>query len=459
MNLPKYRCTRATHFSIGLAAILGTALLTVCVEPWSSFSLPVGAVPKRLLQANGVLAYSTPWGWTAASKSHLVPCVAGMLVVSLIAGFSLRRQHMSLHASAIIDRAGQNDDIDIHDDLLIKAGLRNLLGVQDNRMARELENKRRHADDLEKRMNDICTQSERTMEELVKSREKAVKLEKERDAIKRDLTETTVELEEFRNTCERAVEQNAKTLEDLAKSRAQVLEMKAERDVMKKDIAKVTKELENFRDSFEGAAQQSANIKKRLDASQAKALKLEAERDTMKEDIVFLKELLDRGHTMDELVEARSKVLQLEVERDSLKKQLNKATSNTETQSTFRGAAHQSGKTIDNAAESRAKTIELEAERDLMQKELRELAKELKKVRNTFHRAAQQSAHEFAELQASLTKAMAEKAQIAAQLERNVGKFKDAGETAELENGTAEAECGELNAQEQALKQASSQTS
>jgi len=448
MNLPKYRYTARS--SIGLVAILGAALLTAFVEPWRSFSLPLGPAPKELFSANGVPSYSSPWRLTAASKPHLVPSVVGMLVVSLVAGFGMRRQRMSSRATAIIDRAKHDDGIDCHDDLLVKAGLKNLLGGQDNRIARQLENTCRSADDMERHINVISTKNDRTTEELLKSRESAVKLETERDAMKRELTEMTGELEEIRNTYETAVQQNAKALEDLAEFRAQVLDVKAERDTMKKDLAKVTEELADFQNSFGGAAQQSANIMKQLDASQAKALKLETDRDAMKKDIAFLKELLDKAHTMDDLMESRSKNLQLEVERDTLKKQLSEATSKIEMRSTSHGTARQSDKAIDNVAESPSKTIELEAEQDAMQKKLVEMANELTEVRNAFQRSAEQSAQEFSELQASLTKAMEEKARIAEELEKNVSKLQDTGQTTPVKNNAAEASCSGLSAQDKA---------
>jgi len=250
MNLTKYRCAGAARSSIRLAAILGTALLTACVKPWGSFSLPLGASPKDLLSVSRLLSYSTPWELTTASKLSLVPLVSGMLVVGLIAGFSIPRQRMSLRVTAIVGLAKPDDGTDTHDDLLVKAGLRGLLGNDEGRLAQELENARRLADEskrtieeLEKRMGEVSAESKRTMEELEKSRGRGVQLETERDAMKRDLKEMTVELEEIRNNCERAVQQNAKTTEDLAESRAQVLEIKAERDALKEDQTRLNKEL------------------------------------------------------------------------------------------------------------------------------------------------------------------------------------------------------------------------
>jgi len=268
MNLTKYRCAGAARSSIRLAAILGTALLTACVKPWGSFSLPLGASPKDLLSVSRLLSYSTPWELTTASKLNLVPLVSGMLVVGLIAGFSIPRQRMSLRVTAIVGRAKPDDGTDTHDDLLVKAGLRGLLGNDEGRLAQELENARRLADEskrtieelekrmgevsaeskrtmeeLEKRMGEVSAESKRTMEELEKSRGRGVQLETERDAMKRDLKEMTVELEGIRNNCERAVQQNAKTTEDLAESRAQVLEIKAERDALKEDQTRLNKEL------------------------------------------------------------------------------------------------------------------------------------------------------------------------------------------------------------------------
>jgi len=250
MNLTKYRCAGAARSSIRLAAILGTALLTACVKPWGSFSLPLGASPKDLLSVSRLLSYSTPWELTTASKLSLVPLVSGMLVVGLIAGFSIPRQRMSLRVTAIVGLAKPDDGTDSHDDLLVKAGLRGLLGNDEGRLAQELENARRLADEskrtieeLEKRMGEVSAESKRTMEELEKSRGRGVQLETERDAMKRDLKEMTVELEGIRNNCERAVQQNAKTTEDLAESRAQVLEIKAERDALKEDQTRLNKEL------------------------------------------------------------------------------------------------------------------------------------------------------------------------------------------------------------------------
>jgi len=208
---------RAAHFPI-VFALLGSAVLINCTTPWKAFTVMSSAVSKVLLPADGALtSASTLTGSRAtgisqrpfiASKLHVTWFGVGVLIAGGIAGATRRRRFVSA-------RAASADDLGENDDLLVQAGLRNLLGTEENRMAQKLEEACVIQADMERCMNDMDVKNKLTMEELVDSRAKALEMEVEQDGLKNKLSKATDELTELKNRYEKAIQDSKKELSEL----------------------------------------------------------------------------------------------------------------------------------------------------------------------------------------------------------------------------------------------------
>lgn len=211
---------RAGRFSTCLAVVLGSGAITCAFGPPRTFSLVHGPSSKVAPATDETLAGSSKFlalGYSAISQErpagyqvHSPLSAVGILVAATIAGFSYsyrHRRHTSLHA------ASADDEMD--DDLLIRAGLRNLLGAEENKIAAKLEKACQVAVDMERCMNDLEVKNKVTMEELVDVRAHSQELEEERGSMIAELSEKTQELEQLQDSLSSVVEKSQKEVSEL----------------------------------------------------------------------------------------------------------------------------------------------------------------------------------------------------------------------------------------------------
>jgi len=201
-----------------------------------------------------------PWRPAASSNPQSCFFTVGLLGAGTLVGFNIHRQLASLHASAADTDDGIGDD----DDLLIKAGLRNLLSPEENMMAQKLQNACKVASDMEKCMNDLNVKSKLSVEELTENRARFLELEIEIGAIKKDLSEKTEERDAFKRMFEQDAQKTGKEYADLQSSLAAVLG----------DKEKIAVELQTTEEAIETlrAEQATANVRCDELAAQVKVL-------------------------------------------------------------------------------------------------------------------------------------------------------------------------------------------
>lgn len=170
------------------------------------------------------------------------------------------------------------------DDLLMKAGLRNLLGVEDNRMAQKLEEVCQVSSDLERCMGDLEVKYNILVEELAEARESLRLARAAEDILRGEVTE----LEEERNEMKHSIAAlQAKGAEHWAAQKAVEVELDkarielgaAERQAQAATL-RAEVEVKSARQQAETALAEAKEAKAEAETAraEAKAAKLEAER-------------------------------------------------------------------------------------------------------------------------------------------------------------------------------------
>lgn len=103
---------------------------------------------------------------------------------------------------------------DAETDLLMKAGLRNLLGVEENKMAQKLQEACMVSEDMQRCLSDMEVKQKLTMEELTGARAKSIDLEAEMALLAKDLKATKAQLAEAEASRTTAAAEAAAALAD-----------------------------------------------------------------------------------------------------------------------------------------------------------------------------------------------------------------------------------------------------
>eukprot|EP00930_Biecheleria_cincta_P013216 TRINITY_DN11904_c0_g1_i1.p1 TRINITY_DN11904_c0_g1~~TRINITY_DN11904_c0_g1_i1.p1 ORF type:complete len:252 (-),score=86.14 TRINITY_DN11904_c0_g1_i1:76-831(-) len=115
-------------------------------------------------------------------------CAVGSLVAALGCG----RLHTRRQCRRVARKAGD------HDELLIQAGLRNLLGVEENRMAKKLEDACQVSSDLKRCLSDIEVKHKVAMDEVSELQKQVTAAEAEKQDLKAQLEELSAKVEEMK---------------------------------------------------------------------------------------------------------------------------------------------------------------------------------------------------------------------------------------------------------------------
>lgn len=115
--------------------------------------------------------------------------------VSVVAAVCCRRLHARLRCRKVAQKASE------HDELLVQAGLRNLLGAEENRMAKKLEEACTVSSDLKRCLSDIEVKYKVAADEVSELKQELATAEADKQDMKAQMEELSAKVEEMKKKC------------------------------------------------------------------------------------------------------------------------------------------------------------------------------------------------------------------------------------------------------------------